>query len=640
LRKKLHQFNFEIHKEKEMADFRKWIPVLVLAALMLGSAMTAGAQPITCNTNAGVPTLARSEGLTELLGDVILQCTGGNPANTFLVNWQVFLNTNVTSRNLGGGITEALLIIDDAPGGVCAVSSSNPPVLQTISGLPSNIPQNCSTPTRAQNTFYGSTSGATSLVWLGIPFTPPGSQTRTIRFTNVRGVSPNLSSTLIPSQIVEFISATAPQSIAINNPQQTVAYVQPGLQFDIRSCTGGNTGGIGFQQCVSQNFNQAGNSGQNGTSQFSVRFTEGFASAFKTRICTSGTLANPTGGTPPYCTGDQTNSTPGGTFAMSESGFVNPNLNANTGVATQGTRLMARFNNIPNGVQIFVGTRNVFGASSLDARLVATDATGGTLNLSAPGTVPEINPTATGNTCSGNSTQFGAAPLNITTSGGTNSAFAVWEVVSANPSQTESAVFNVLVDYRANTPNNLPALGTSTVLGSFAPLSTNTGSIGGPIPRFADVNISRTAFSISTCVTNLLFPFVTNQGGFDTGLAISNTSDSPFTAAAPVQSGNCKLNYYGNTTGGGAAPAAQTTTTPLNGGQHMTLTLSSGGTNGIVATPGFQGYIIAQCNFQYAHGFAFISDLGAQRLAEGYLALVMDDALGTRTGATSEVLAH
>jgi hypothetical protein len=100
------------------------------------------------------------------------------------------------------------------------------------------------------------------------------------------------------------------------------------------------------------------------------------------------------------------------------------------------------------------------------------------------------------------------------------------------------------------------------------------------------------------------------------------------------------LNYYGNTTGGGAAPAAQTTTTPLNGGQHMTLTLSSGGTNGITATPGFQGYIIAQCNFQYAHGFAFISDLGAQRLAEGYLALVMDEALGTRTGATSEVLGH
>jgi hypothetical protein len=35
--------------------------------------------------------------------------------------------------------------------------------------------------------------------------------------------------------------------------------------------------------------------------------------------------------------------------------------------------------------------------------------------------------------------------------------------------------------------------------------------------------------------------------------------------------------------------------------------------------------MIAVCNFQYAHGFAFISDLGAQKLAMGYLALVIPD---------------
>jgi uncharacterized protein (TIGR03437 family) len=49
--------------------------------------------------------------------------------------------------------------------------------------------------------------------------------------------------------------------------------------------------------------------------------------------------------------------------------------------------------------------------------------------------------------------------------------------------------------------------------------------------------------------------------------------------------------------------------------------------SGLASTPGFQGYIIAQCQFQYAHGFAFISDLGAQRLAQGYLALVLDEGL-------------
>ena len=41
--------------------------------------------------------------------------------------------------------------------------------------------------------------------------------------------------------------------------------------------------------------------------------------------------------------------------------------------------------------------------------------------------------------------------------------------------------------------------------------------------------------------------------------------------------------------------------------------------------PNFQGYVIAVCQFQYAHGFAFISDVGARNLAMGYLALVVDD---------------
>ena len=51
-------------------------------------------------------------------------------------------------------------------------------------------------------------------------------------------------------------------------------------------------------------------------------------------------------------------------------------------------------------------------------------------------------------------------------------------------------------------------------------------------------------------------------------------------------------------------------------------------------TPGFQGYMIAVCNFRYAHGFAYISDVGAQKLAHGYLALVLDNA-STDTGADS-----
>jgi hypothetical protein len=99
------------------------------------------------------------------------------------------------------------------------------------------------------------------------------------------------------------------------------------------------------------------------------------------------------------------------------------------------------------------------------------------------------------------------------------------------------------------------------------------------------------------------------------------------------------LNYYGGTTGGGAAPAAQTSAVIPSGAQLVAV-LSSGGNYGIAATPGFQGYMIAQCSFQMAHGFAFISDVGANRVSESYQALVLDSSMGSRTIFFSEVLGH
>jgi len=44
--------------------------------------------------------------------------------------------------------------------------------------------------------------------------------------------------------------------------------------------------------------------------------------------------------------------------------------------------------------------------------------------------------------------------------------------------------------------------------------------------------------------------------------------------------------------------------------------------------PGFEGYVIATCNFQGAHGYAFVSDgLGTGTgIASNYLAVVLTDA--------------
>jgi hypothetical protein len=108
--------------------------------------------------------------------------------------------------------------------------------------------------------------------------------------------------------------------------------------------------------------------------------------------------------------------------------------------------------------------------------------------------------------------------------------------------------------------------------------------------------------------TNLLYTFVTNQAGFDTALTISNTGTDPFGTVG--QAGSCSINFYGV-----GAPA------PVSTG-----TVASGATfTGLASTmaAGFQGYAIATCNFPYARGFAFISDVGARNLAMGYLGQVV-----------------
>jgi YD repeat-containing protein len=157
---------------------------------------------------------------------------------------------------------------------------------------------------------------------------------------------------------------------------------------------------------------------------------------------------------------------------------------------------------------------------------------------------------------------------------------------------------------------DLPPLGTGPVTGGYAPLSTIARSAGGPIPRFATGGDARNVFNISLCRTILLYPFITAEAGFDTGIAISNTSMDPF--GTDPQAGSC-------------AP-------DLCGGAAGTCLSQRGG------YAGFQSYPTALCDYQFAHGYAFLSDFGARNLAMGYLALVVSDAAasGARAVGTGE----
>jgi hypothetical protein len=189
--------------------------------------------------------------------------------------------------------------------------------------------------------------------------------------------------------------------------------------------------------------------------------------------------------------------------------------------------------------------------------------------------------------------------------------------------------------------------------GFFAASTGGAASSSLPIPRFADTGTAKTFATITSCRTVLLWPYVVSGfAGFDTGIAVADTSADPFGTIA--QTGTCAFNFYGS-----GAPT--TTATACTGGSatgtyctpNITPTAPFAGLASAMIGTGanFQGYSIAVCNFQYAHGYGYTAyQLGtASATTSSYLALVIPDPATTTSGrpATSgetttsaEVLSH
>jgi hypothetical protein len=736
-----------------MADFRKWFFAVAIVALLLGAG-TASAQTqnnpqqaFTCVANAGTPLIVRVEGITELVGDLLLQCQGGQPTlagqPVLTTNLRLSLNTNITSRLLSGGYQDALLLIDEPyPNGQSTASThpgtsdANVPTVFAAPNIPGNSPTQkvCAVNTQPsgpadcnylRGTYNGGVGGSTAyggpnspylaapeavvnpvgpgqapstvyvarafsasaVEWDGVPIDPPGTTgLRIIRLTNVRANACQLgvSSTLIPTQIVGFVGITGGQFFTINNPQQTLAYINQGLIVG-----GGNTG---LQQCNNLNVGGGGVGGNFfggstvGIGVTSINVREGFAQSFKRQAHTPDlTISGGSQVGNPSNFGSLAN---GGIFYNiafqnipglaynTETAFQPTNTAGTTqqntalGTASFGTRILLRFANIGTGVRLILP-----GVVPLTVDNDVTPGhptppsaiggwTGGYLVLvgtsDLQGNVGSFASQFTAAGTFSNSSFFfssgpfkglgAVAPFNgafeTTVTAGT--AAAVYEVVNSDPAAIEQGNIPIGVAFTSNTAQNLPAPGQSTVNVSFAPISTvTTASSSASIPRFCDQSTPRPSFHIDVCSCNLLFPFVTQAPGFDTGIAIANTTTDPY--GTTPQTGPVDFYFYGQVTGGGALPAAlahQTTTGSVPSGQVMTWTTFGGAgafAAGLQPVPGFTGYLIAISKFQYCHGFAFISDLGAQKLAEGYLGIQLDIYNGSglnRTGVIGEVQGH
>jgi hypothetical protein len=161
LKKNFHQFKtVTLHKEKEMSHFRKMLFAAAAVATFIGSAGSASAQtnPFVCNTSFS-PLVVRVEGLRELVGDIVITCTGGNALENIINQAGSPANGVVATPGTPTGVGGAFVPINNPT--VPAINIS-----VTIAG------------TRITNRIFGSSNLTDALLFIDEPVNPVTGGTR------------------------------------------------------------------------------------------------------------------------------------------------------------------------------------------------------------------------------------------------------------------------------------------------------------------------------------------------------------------------------------------------------------------------------------------------------------------------------
>jgi hypothetical protein len=584
--------------------------VLAFAGMAYGQALTCTAQP-TSPTN---PIELRSEGTTELVSDTVTNCAASGVALGINGNVTAFISGSgvqaITSKSIGGGVTEATLAI---------------------------IPQ-----VAGPDTFYyaGTVTGAQ------VTF---GSTTVPVNFPNyafiiqVSNVRVNVSGTYpsVPQAVTETVFAGTQGVASLFTPTATtVGYIRNGLAVNgnatiyqgAGSSTAGTAGSITtFQVCA----------GQTDANAFQVTVSELFAGAFKTQTAAATGVA-------PYGLTPASANIPGaeaGSFigtgvvqALYPAGQYTPGTTV--GTANSGTRIKFVFNNIPANATLSVPPTILGNAAALAPGGVA-----GQYNLQMSLT----SGSETGAFSQAVATANNGGLVALTASGG--SATAIYEVTQANLTVIKFFVLQASVTYTANAV--IAPAGPITVTTSYSPSPATPGAaIPSPIPTipyFANTGTVLNGSTFTACSTTLVFPFVTNESSFETGIAIANTGldylnpTGKTTSVATGQSGACTISFFGSTGAEGGTQPALPTAANFPASTKTPATIAPGTTHAdtltdIIGGP-FQGYAIANCPFLYAKGFAFI-EYGlatSNGVVEGYLADVITSTRQSSVAALANV---
>ncbi len=550
---------------------------------------------IRCSATALAP-LVRIEGTGELVGDIAIRCENSGPGRRFepsgflVVDLAVSLSAGIANQSgfgLGADVTDAVLVVNEKS---CLASTSE--------RLFSDCGASGST---VQDPMLGRLSSASPgmLLWSGVALPIPGAAigsesaravpledcagryavpggchptTTSVRLTNIRvnaaeaGVGGDARSGAIPIEAVVSMSSGG-GSVVLDAGTLPVAHAAPGISAHARPV-------------------QAGRLCSEGEAFGEVRIFEGFASAFK--------------------------AAGGQSLEPGRPGWMDDYYPTAAGAAAQPspTRVRIGLFAIPEGVSVAAPAAPACASEGRPARLrlglvegASASGLGGAVVSGEP--APDV-------------------PLTVSE---TAEAFAVYEVLAADPSALEECRIQFRLTPAAS---DGPAIrgGRVTVDASLAPLGPAAGSGPlGAVPRFvAPERVPRPSFPVGECGTTLFFPFVTNQTTFDTAVVLVNTSADPL--GTRYQPGSCSLTFHGAGLDGEQS-ATFRRTVEIDAGEQVAFRLSSGNAaRGVDPLPDFQGYLVAQCSFQYAHGFAFVTEQvgGASVLAQGYLAEVVSQS--------------
>jgi uncharacterized protein (TIGR03437 family) len=185
----------------------------------------------------------RAEGLTERLGDILLQCSGSNPGTVFSGYFTLFFPVSVTNRVDANNLTRDAVVSVDLGSGF----------------VPTAI--------------AGQVSG-NSVSFNGISYTTPPSGNINFKISNIRAAMNQLGYT---SAVPAAVTASLSSNVAVDQSQLIVAYSQAGMLTSLTDA------GISCYGSPMPDTLDLPSLFAAGTAFASTRVTEGFGSAFEAR---------------------------------------------------------------------------------------------------------------------------------------------------------------------------------------------------------------------------------------------------------------------------------------------------------------------------------------------------------------------